>query len=106
MYTRREFGRLTLGGVALPLIGRLADSNVGGVRLGVQTYSFRELPRAEGSDHVDVIIAAMNACGLSECELFAPQLEPQYGPRGGGRGTPESRRENRETLRAWRLETP
>src|SRR5215475_13654305 len=101
MYTRREFGRLTLGGMALPLLGGLADSKVGGVRLGVQTYSFRELPRAEGSDHVDVIIAAMKACGLSECELFAPQVEPRYGPGGGGRGTPESRQENREKLRSW-----
>jgi sugar phosphate isomerase/epimerase len=106
MYTRRELARLTLGGVALPLIGRLADSKVGGVRLGVQTYSFRELPRAEGSDHVDVIIAAMKACGLSECELFAPQVEPQFGPRGRGAGTPASRQENRENLRSWRVETP
>jgi sugar phosphate isomerase/epimerase len=106
MLTRREFGRLALGGVSLPLIGRLAASKDGTVRLGVQTYSFRELPRAEGRDHVDVIIAAMKECGLTECELFAPQVEPQYGPRGGGRGTPESRRENREKLRAWRVETP
>jgi sugar phosphate isomerase/epimerase len=106
MYTRREFGQLALGGIALPLIGRLAETKVGGVRLGVQTYSFRELPRAEGSDHVDVIIAAMKECGLSECELFAPQIEPQFGPRGRGRGTPEQRQENRDKLRAWRLETP
>jgi sugar phosphate isomerase/epimerase len=106
MYTRREFGRLTVGGVALPLLGRLAETKVGGVRLGVQTYSFRELPRAEGSDHVDAIIEAMKECGLSECELFAPQVEPQFGPRGRGRGTPESRQENREKLRTWRLETP
>jgi len=106
MYTRREFGRLTVGGVALPLLGTLAGTKVGGVRLGVQTYSFRDLPRAEGIDHVDAIIAAMKECGLSECELFAPQVEPQFGPRGRGRGTPESRQENREKLRAWRLETP
>ena len=106
MYTRREFGRLALGGAALPLIGRLADSKVGGVRLGVQTYSFRELPRTEGSDHVDVIISAMKDCGLSECELFAPQVEPRFGEPGPGRGTPESRRKSREDLRAWRLDTP
>jgi sugar phosphate isomerase/epimerase len=106
MYTRREFGRLTLGGVALPFLGRLADSRVGGVRLGVQTYSFRELPRAEGSDHVDAIIGAMRECGLIECELFAPQVEPRFVQPGQGRGTPETRRNNREDLRAWRLETP
>src|SRR5438876_282942 len=94
MYTRREFGRLTLGGVALPLLGRLADSRVGGVRLGVQTYSFRDLPRAEGADHVDVIISAMKECGLGECELFALQVEPRFGRTG------------REQLRAWRVDTP
>jgi sugar phosphate isomerase/epimerase len=106
VYTRREFGRLTLGGIGLPLVAGLAETKVGGVRLGVQTYSFRELPRAEGSDHIDVIVTAMKACGLSECELFAPQVEPQFRTPGGGRGTPESRKENREKLRAWRLQTP
>ena len=46
--TRREFGALTLGALALP---RLATAQtVGGVRLGVQTYSFRELPRTPGGD--------------------------------------------------------
>src|SRR5207302_1898467 len=106
MYTRREFGQLTLTGLALPLLGGLADSRVGGVRLGVQTYSFRALPRVEGSDHIDVVVAAMKECGLSECELFAPQVEPQ--PGGGGRrgGTPESRQKSRDDLRAWRLNTP
>ena len=104
MYTRREFGQLTIGSLAFPLTGRLAETKVGGVRLGAQTYSFRELPRAAGTDHVDVIIAAMKDCGLSECELFAPQVEPQFGP--PGRGTPESRQQNRDKLRAWRLETP
>jgi sugar phosphate isomerase/epimerase len=107
MYSRREFGQLMVGGMALPLLGRLAETKVGGVRLGVQTYSFRDLPRAEGTDHVDVIIAAMKDCGLSECELFAPQVEPQFGARGRGRGgTPDERRQNRDKLRAWRLETP
>jgi sugar phosphate isomerase/epimerase len=104
MYTRREFGQLTIASLALPLTGRFAETRVGGVRLGVQTYSFRELPRAADTDHVDVIIAAMTDCGLSECELFAPQVEPQFGP--PGRGTQESRQQNRDRLRAWRLETP
>ena len=98
MYTRREFGRLTLGGAALPLLGRgfgdFGDSKIAGVRLGVQTYSFRDLPRAEGADHVDAIIGAMKECGLSECELFAPQIEPRFGRAG------------REQLRAWRVDTP
>ena len=112
MYTRREFGKLTLAGLALPLFGGRLDSKVGGVRLGVQTYSFRDLPRpADAADMVDVVIKAMTECGLSECELFAPQVEPRLGP-AGGRGaaaTPEvqqARQKARQDLRAWRIETP
>jgi hypothetical protein len=87
MYTRREFGELALAGLALPFLGGLADSRVGGVRLGVQTYSFRDLPMPESGDAVDSVIKAMTECGLSECELFAPQLEPRLAP-ARGRGTP------------------
>jgi sugar phosphate isomerase/epimerase len=110
MYTRREFGQLTVGGLALPLFGGLADSRVGGVRLGVQTYSFRDLPRAANGDAIDGVIKAMTECGLSECELFAPQVEPAR-PAGPGRGateTPEMRQAQqkaRQELRSWRLNT-
>jgi sugar phosphate isomerase/epimerase len=101
-FTRREFGALTLGALALP---RLAFAqNVGGVRLGVQTYSFRELPRTPGGDQTAGIIDAMKACGLTECELWSPQIEPAA---AGGRGrTPEQVREAREALRTWRVSTP
>jgi sugar phosphate isomerase/epimerase len=111
MYTRREFGKLTLAGLAVPAFAGLVDSKVGGVRLGVQTYSFRELPRPENGDAIDVVIKAMTECGLSECELFAPQVEPRLGP-AVGRGTtvtPEIRQAQqkaRQDLRAWRIDTP
>ena len=108
MYTRREFGKLTLAGLALPRALAAADPTVNGVRLGVQTYSFRELPRAAGSDAVDSVIKAMTDCGLSECELFAPQVEPQFSAGRGQRGGPPSPEavKAREDLRKWRLETP
>ena len=100
--TRREFGTLTLGALALPALAQA--QTVGGVRLGVQTYSFRELPRTPGGDQTASIIDAMKACGLTECELWAPQIEPAA---AGGRGrTPEQVREAREALRAWRVSTP
>ena len=111
MYTRREFGQLTLAGFALPVVGGIADSRVGGVRLGVQTYSFRDLPRAANGDGIDAVLRAMTECGLSECELFAPQVEPA-GPGGAGRGAPatpevqQARQKARQDLRAWRLKTP
>jgi sugar phosphate isomerase/epimerase len=110
MYSRREFGRLALAGLALPrLVEAAADSKVAGVRIGVQTYSYRDLPRPAGAnDSVDVIIKAMTESGLTECELFAPQLEPDFstGARAaqGAPPSPEAVKA-REDLRKWRLDT-
>ena len=115
MLTRREFGALTFGGVVVRLTADTTveaagiNSTVNGVHLGVQTYSFRDLPRPAGAaDSVDVVIKAMKASGLGECELFSPQLEPQFssGARGA-RGAPPSPEaiKAREDLRKWRLET-
>ena len=102
-YTRREFGLLTLAGLALP-VRALADTVVGGVRLGVQSYSFRELPRTPGGDATAAIIQAMKDTGLSETELWAPQIEPVT---TAGRGASnEERQRAREALRRWRLDTP
>ena len=107
MYTRREFGQLTVAALALPrALMAATGSTVGGVRVGVQTYSFRGLPRPAGGDAVDGIIAAMTACGLDHCELWSPQLEPATapGPRPAA-GSPEAEKARAE-LRAWRLSTP
>jgi sugar phosphate isomerase/epimerase len=93
MITRRQFGQLALAGIALPRIA--AAQTVAGVRLGVQTYSFRALQRPPGGDAVDVVIKAMKDCSLTECELFAPQVEPVF---AGAQA--------RDDLRKWRLDTP
>ncbi len=105
MITRREFGKLTLAGLAIPSAFREADPS--GVRLGVQTYSFREMARPPGGDAVETIIKAMTACGLTECELFAPQVEPVFAAGRGQRGGPPSPEavKAREDMRKWRLET-
>ena len=103
MYTRREFGRIALSTLAMPALARA--QTVGGVRLGVQTYSFRELPRPAGSDFVEPLITAMRECGLTECELWAPQIEPPN-PFGRGRPAPDEAQKAREELRTWRLKTP
>jgi sugar phosphate isomerase/epimerase len=103
MLNRREFGALAISAVAWPSLVRA--QTVSGVRLGVQTYSFRELMRPAGSDLVDLIIAAMKECGLTECELWAPQIEPAS-TTGRGRPTPEAAQQARDALRKWRLETP
>jgi len=100
MYSRREFGTLALAGLvrltasvkASAVEGFDTGTVVGGVRLGVQTYSFRALPRTPDGDGIDPVLRAMGACGFDECELFAPQAEPSG--------------KSREELRAWRLATP
>jgi sugar phosphate isomerase/epimerase len=102
MYTRREFAALTLTSLALPALSRA--QTIGGVRLGVQTYSLRELPRPAGGDLVEPLIKGMTECGFTECELWAPQIEPAQ---PGGRGRPpEEVQKSREELRRWRTETP
>jgi len=116
MYTRREFGVLSLAALALPKRLYAIDSKVAGVRLGVQTYSFRELPRPETGDMVDVIIKSMTECALGECELFAPHVEPRmpsmFGRPRPAPGSPEAEKARAEMekaraeLRAWRTSTP
>jgi sugar phosphate isomerase/epimerase len=109
MFTRREFGKVAFAGLALPRLAGAADSTIAGVRIGVQTYSYRDLPRPAGAaDSIDVVIKAMTEAGLTECELFAPQLEPQFssGARGArGAAPPPEAVKAREDLRKWRLET-
>ena len=102
MYSRREFGLLTLSSLALPALCRA--QTISGVRLGVQTYSLRELPRPAGADMVEPLINGMKEIGFTECELWAPQIEPAQ-PLGRGR-SPEDVQKSREELRRWRVETP
>jgi len=106
MITRREFGKLTAAAIALPRT--LLAQTIKGVRLGVQTYSFRDLPRNPAADAVDTVITAMKACGLIECELFAPQVEPKFDVRAGQGASPPSAHSSnaRDELRKWRLTTP
>lgn len=109
MYTRREFGELMAAGLAWPRFTRTPgpltsrprpsgpgahdpiDSKLEDVRIGVQTYSFRDLTKAApraSMDAIDIVIRAMTECGLRECELYSPQVEPA------------------SNVRAWTLETP
>src|SRR5262245_18433105 len=94
----------TYGGYAASI-----NSTFGGVHVGAQTYSFRDLPHAPGGDAIDNVIKALIDSGIGECELWATQLEPQF-PTGarGRRGDPPSPEavKAREDLRKWRIETP
>ena len=101
MYSRRDFGKMVLA--AAPVSAALAkiNSKVGGVQLGVQTYSFRDFPH-DGA--MDAVIKAMTDIGLGECELYSSPLEPA-GIGGGPRGKQNdpARQKAREDLRKWRL---
>jgi sugar phosphate isomerase/epimerase len=72
---------MAMAGLPLSMALGPIDSRVGGVRIGVQSYSFRTLP-------LDAAIKAMSEIGIGECELFSGHVEP----RGGfGRGGPRSK---------------
>jgi sugar phosphate isomerase/epimerase len=122
MHSRRDFGKIALAGLPLSIALAKIDSKINGVQLGVQTYSFRELPQ---ENIIDTVIKAMTDIGLGMCELFGVQVEPggrpmmppggarppQAGAGGGAPGgrpqeDPEraaARAKAREDLRKWRL---
>jgi sugar phosphate isomerase/epimerase len=122
MYSRREFGRLALAGLPMTVAFAQGSSKINssfnGVRIGVQSYSFRSLP-------LDDAIKVMAGIGIGECELFSGHVEPRIGPppgarppqsptgAGSGEMTPEMReamreaaRKRQEETRKWRLSVP
>lgn len=134
MVSRRDFGKIVLAGLPLSVAMAQITPKINGVRIGVQSYSFRTMP-------LDDAIKAMSSIGIGECELFAGHVEPgqTFGPGGpggpgaarppqaaggppaggppqgpppGGGGrqmTPEARaaqQKRREELRNWRLTVP
>ena len=112
-HSRRDFVKIAAA-AALPLspmVAKTIDSKVAGVRLGVQSYSFRDLG-------LDDAIQAMVADGLGECELFSPHIEAGgvqalmsvYQPPAGTHRTPEERqaafKAYADRVRTWRLSVP
>lgn len=107
--TRRDVLKLAAAGVPAMAFGKMIDSKINGVQLGVQSYSFRDLP-------LDQAIQAMAADGLGDCELFSPHVEeggavaPEAMFRSLANRTPEERRAAfaaaSEKLRQWRVSVP
>ena len=97
-YTRREFNGLVVGGLAAaPFVGggaaqKAASSKFAGVRLGTQSYSFRDRS-------LDEAIAGMAAVGISYCELWSAHAE-----RGAMPTTAAAGSTRREAQRKWRLD--
>lgn len=102
MVNRREFSRVAAAGAVWPIIaGRIAEAApVNGVRLGVQTYSFREVAKPGSKEALNVIVQSMKACGVDECELWSPQIELSPSPPRGGTSADVVKAQ--EAMRAWR----
>ena len=111
-YSRRDFARMAAAAVPLSrLAAKDINSKEAGVRLGVQSYSFRDLG-------LDDAIQAMVADQLGECELFSPHIEAGgvqalisiFQPPSGVKRTQEESRAAfkayNEKVRAWRLSVP
>jgi sugar phosphate isomerase/epimerase len=74
MFSRRDFGRMAFLPVSAMLAKKI-DSAVHGVQFGLQSYIFSGI----GLPHdgiLDLVIKSMVECGLGECDLFAPLVEP------------------------------
>lgn len=96
--SRREFGGVVAGGLVVGPFASLRarqkpDSRIAGVRIGAQSYSFRDRS-------LDATIDAMAAIGLSYCELWQNQVETREAV-----GAPEGL-DRRAALRKWRLDVP
>jgi sugar phosphate isomerase/epimerase len=78
-HSRRDFIGLALASLpAAAAFGAAVGQRntvVNGVRLGVQTYSFRDMLGTPGN-MAGKMIAAMHELGLAECEVFEPTLQP------------------------------
>lgn len=70
MYSRRDFHKFALAAASATVAYGKPDSNVKGVKIGAQSYSFRTMP-------LDDAIKAMSDIGLSYVELWQGHLEPK-----------------------------
>src|SRR6185436_7641153 len=104
-YSRRDLAKIGLAAAALPAWGKI-NSKINGVRIGVQSYSFRTMP-------LDDAIKAMVSIGIGECEVYNGHVEPRPvagagggGKKGGGEKG-ESKKASmaaaREEAKKWRL---
>ena len=118
MYSRREFGKTAIAGIALSVVPSLVRSSpamtIRGVKVGLITGSLNPMPDLAGRDPIDVIIEQCKALGVMDVELVTvfPQGQPQVvsGGRFGqppvpGARTPEFEK-SRQTLREWRIALP
>ena len=91
--TRREWHAVVVGGLVAGPVGWRARAESSAVRLGAQSYSFRDRP-------LDAAIGAMRELGIAHCELWQGHVET-----AAALGNPDAS-SRREALRRWRLSVP
>lgn len=117
LLSRRAFGMAALATAPL-LLGARSTKNP--VKIGVQTFSFRDMLTTRG-EMVDKMIDGMHALGLDFVELFEPTIQPVelvmasvsspqmqaaiFG-RPPAEGPTDEQIALREKIRGWRLGTP
>jgi sugar phosphate isomerase/epimerase len=85
--SRRQFTQILLAAFPTGLACGAINSKFGGVQIGAQSYSFRDLP-------ADQILPAFVKCGLGEAELMSNHAEALVGAPSGPQAA--------EALRKWR----
>jgi sugar phosphate isomerase/epimerase len=108
--TRREFGKVL---AAVPVALRAQQPRplyeVNGVGIGLETFSFHDLPPAGDPKLIPTIIGNMRQLGIAECEIMSGHIEPF--PTISTGWWVQSRRapgfqKLREDARRWRLTVP
>src|SRR5688500_18243493 len=97
--TRREWAAAIAAPLVAGPLARLAGqarSVVAGVRIGAQTYTFRDRP-------LDQVPAAFRTIGLSFAELWSGHVETGAAI---GADAGASREARRQLLRTWRTKGP
>jgi sugar phosphate isomerase/epimerase len=106
--SRRDFGRML---IALPLAAQTERStapvyDINGVRMGLETFSFHDLPPSGDPRLIPTIVDNMREIGLAECEIMSGHIEPYASVATGwwvqSRRAP-GYKEMREAARHWRL---
>lgn len=113
MFSRREFGRAAIAGMALGsrAFGQavLSPTVVNGVTFGVETFSFHDLPPAGDPSLIPTLIQDMKAVGIAECEIMSGHVEPM-GSYATGWWVATRRAagyaEMRDKARAFRMDVP
>jgi len=109
--TRREFGKVL---AAAPLAAGAAQQqrllySINEVGIGLETFSFHDLPPAGDPRLIPTIINNMREIGIGECEIMSGHIEPW--PTSSTGWWVQSRRapgfqQLREDARRWRLSVP